>query len=104
VASVEHTAVGSCLGVGQAAVAASFFGFDHLEECALGGPLVRHVHLHDNLGHPDLTEGGQSMAFELPAYGIGDLYLPPREPTDRVEPYPGMRRPAGEALATVRGR
>jgi hypothetical protein len=88
--------------VSTASRVGSFFGFDHLEECVLAGPLDHYVHLHDNLGRPDLTEGGESMASELPAYKISDLYQPPREPTDRVELYPGMRRPAREALATAR--
>lgn len=75
VAAVDHPAVGVCLDVGHAAVAASFFGLDYLKECAVVAPLVRHVHLHDNFGRPD-PEGEGRVAERL-AYGIGDLHLPP---------------------------
>ena len=119
VAAVEHQAVGICLDVGHAAVASSFFGSDLLKECAVAAPLVRHVHLHDNLGYPDLTEGGESRVAERLAYGIGDLHLPPGSgaiPLEKlfenipfpqartccVELYPGLRHLAKETLAAAR--
>jgi sugar phosphate isomerase/epimerase len=75
IAAVDHPAVGICLDVGHAALAASAFGFDYGVECAAVAPLVRHVHLHDNLGKPNLT--GEPADSEHHVYGLGDLHLPP---------------------------
>jgi len=119
VAAVGHPAVGVCLDVGHAAVAASFFGFDYLKECAAAAPLVRHVHLHDNLARPDLAEGGELRVPERLAYETGDLHLPsgkgvisledlfrdvafPRDPTCCVELFPGLGAQAKEALVAAR--
>lgn len=119
VADVDHPSVGICLDVGHAAVAASFFGFDYLRDCATAAPLVRHVHLHDNLALPDLTEGGEPRVAERLAYGTGDLHLPPghgtipleelfenvgfpRNPTCCVELYPGLWPLAAEAVGAAR--
>jgi len=117
VAAVEHEAVGACLDVGHAAVAASFFGFDFLAECMQVAPLVRHLHLHDNLGRPDPE--GETRVSERLAYGIGDLHLPPgrgeiplealfrkaafpRAATCCVELHPSLRPLAREALQSAR--
>lgn len=119
VAAVDHPSVGVCLDVGHAAVAASFFGFDFLRECAVAASLVRHVHLHDNLGRPDLSDKGESRAAERLARGVGDLHLPPgrgtipledlfgkikfpRTPTCCVELHPGIRPLAAEAVEAAR--
>ena len=75
VSAVDHPAVGICLDVGHAALAAGFFGFDLVEECATVAPLVRHVHLHDNLQKTNLT--GEPQVSEHTVYGLGDLHLPP---------------------------
>jgi sugar phosphate isomerase/epimerase len=75
ISAVDHPAVGICLDVGHAAIAAGFFAFDLVEECAAVAPLVRHVHLHDNLQKTNLT--GEPQASEHTAYGLGDLHLPP---------------------------
>ncbi|MGB3681489.1 MAG: sugar phosphate isomerase/epimerase [Rubrobacteraceae bacterium] len=75
VAAVDHPAVGICLDVGHAALAASFFGFDYVEECAMAAPLVRHVHLHDNL--IKTCESVDPADYGDPIYGVGDLHLPP---------------------------
>jgi sugar phosphate isomerase/epimerase len=75
VCGVDHEAVGICLDVGHAALAASFFGFDYLRECAAAAPLVRHLHLHDNFMQTNLT--GVPPITEHPIYGFGDLHLPP---------------------------
>ncbi|HWS79950.1 MAG TPA: sugar phosphate isomerase/epimerase [Rubrobacter sp.] len=75
IAAVDHPAVGVCLDVGHAALAAGVFGFDYFEECAAAAPLVRHIHLHDNLGKTNLT--GVPPVSEHPVYGLGDLHLPP---------------------------
>ena len=72
---VRHPAVGICLDVGHAALAAGVFGFDYIEECAALAPLVRHVHLHDNLQRTNLTDG--PAVSEHTVYGLGDLHLPP---------------------------
>ena len=72
---VDHPAVGICLDVGHAALAAAFFGFDFVEECAALAHLVHHVHLHDNLQRTNLT--GEPQVSEHTAYGLGDLHLPP---------------------------
>jgi sugar phosphate isomerase/epimerase len=75
ISTVDHPAVGICLDVGHAALAAGFFGFDYLEECATVAPLVRHLHLHDNLMKTNLI--GEPTVSEHPVYGLGDLHLPP---------------------------
>jgi sugar phosphate isomerase/epimerase len=75
ISAVDHPAVGICLDVGHAALAANFFGFDYLEECAAIAPLVRHVHLHDNLQKTNLR--GEPPVSEHHVYGLGDLHLPP---------------------------
>jgi sugar phosphate isomerase/epimerase len=75
ISAVDHPAVGVCLDVGHAALAAGAFGFDYLEECAAAAPLVRHIHLHDNLGKTNLT--GVPPVSEHFVYGLGDLHLPP---------------------------
>ncbi len=75
ISAVDHPAVGICLDVGHAALAADFFGFDFIEECAAIAPLVRHVHLHDNLQRTNLA--GEPQVSEHTAYGLGDLHLPP---------------------------
>jgi sugar phosphate isomerase/epimerase len=87
VAAVDNPYVGVCLDVGHAAVASSFFGFDYLAECAAVAPLVRHVHLHDNLMRPETTGGVGYGLPERHAYGLGDLHLPPGRgsiPLERV--------------------
>jgi sugar phosphate isomerase/epimerase len=75
ISSVDHPAVGICLDVGHAALAASAFDFDFVEECAALAPLIRHVHLHDNLKRSNLT--GVPAVSEHTVYGMGDLHLPP---------------------------
>ena len=75
ISAVDHPAVGVCLDVGHAALAAGFFGFDFIEECVAIAPLVRHVHLHDNLQRTNLMGGPQ--VSEHTVYGLGDLHLPP---------------------------
>lgn len=75
VAEVDHPAVGACLDVGHAFVASTFHGYDFVEECASIAPLVRHIHLHDNLGRPEHVM--EPEPTERLAYGLGDLHLPP---------------------------
>ena len=75
ISAVDHPAVGICLDVGHAALAADFFGFDYLEECAAVAPLVRHLHLHDNLMKTNLI--GEPAVSEHAVYGLGDLHLQP---------------------------
>jgi sugar phosphate isomerase/epimerase len=83
ISAVDHPAVGICLDVGHAALAAGFFGFDYIEECAALAPLVRHVHLHDNLQRTNLT--GEPQVSEHTVYGLGDLHLPPGRGTIPLE-------------------
>ena len=83
ISAVDHPAVAVCLDVGHAALAAGFFGFDLVEECAAIAPLVRHVHLHDNLQKTNLT--GEPQASEHTVYGLGDLHLPPGRGTIPLE-------------------
>jgi sugar phosphate isomerase/epimerase len=83
ISAVDHPAVGLCLDVGHAALAASVFGFDFLEECATVAPLVRHIHLHDNLVRTNVT--GEPPVSEHPVYGLGDLHLPPGRGTIPLE-------------------
>ncbi len=117
ISSVDHPAVGLCLDVGHAALAANVFGFDYLEECAAVAPLVRHVHLHDNLMKTNLT--GEPPVSEHPVYGLGDLHLPPGRgvipledlfrrvdfpgnPSCCVELFSGFYSSAPEALSAAR--
>ena len=81
--AVDHPAVGICLDVGHAALAAGFFGFDFIEECGATASLVRHVHLHDNLQRTNVT--GEPQASEHTVYGLGDLHLPPGKGTIPLE-------------------
>jgi sugar phosphate isomerase/epimerase len=83
ISAVDHPAVGICLDVGHAALAADFFGFDLIGECASIAPLVRHVHLHDNLQKTNLT--GEPPVSEHTVYGLGDLHLPPGRGTIPLE-------------------
>jgi sugar phosphate isomerase/epimerase len=83
ISAVDHPAVGICLDVGHAALAAGFFGFDLVEGCAAVAPLVRHVHLHDNLQKTNLT--GEPQVSEHTVYGLGDLHLPPGKGTIPLE-------------------
>jgi sugar phosphate isomerase/epimerase len=118
ISAVDHPAVGICLDVGHAALAAGFFGFDYLEECALAAPLVRHVHLHDNLGRSCASV--DPLDYGDHVYGVGDLHLPPghgsiplaelfrcldflADPSCCVELSPGLFREASEALHAARG-
>ncbi len=113
ISAVDHPAVGICLDVGHAALAAGFFGFDYVEECAIAAPLVRHVHLHDNLG--ENCESVNILDYGNPTYGVGDLHLPPgrgsipltglfqrvdfpADPGCCVELSPGLFTEASEAL------
>lgn len=75
VSAVDHPAIGICLDVGHAALAANVFGFDYFEACAAAAPLVRHLHIHDNLRKSNLT--GVPPVSEHAAQGLGDLHLPP---------------------------
>lgn len=75
VSDLDHPAVGICLDVGHAALAAGVFGFDYFEACIAAAPLVRHLHLHDNLQRSNLT--GEPPVSEHAVYGLGDLHLPP---------------------------
>ncbi len=83
ISAVDHPAVGICLDVGHAALAADFFGFDLIGECSAIAPLVRHVHLHDNLQKTNLT--GEPPVSEHTVYGLGDLHLPPGRGTIPLE-------------------
>jgi sugar phosphate isomerase/epimerase len=83
ISAVDHLAVGICLDVGHAALASGVFGFDYIEECANIAPLVRHVHLHDNLQKTNLT--GEPPVSEHLVYGLGDLHLPPGRGTIPLE-------------------
>ena len=83
ISAVDHPAVGICLDVGHAALAAGFFGFDLIGECSAIAPLVRHVHLHDNLQRTNLT--GEPPVSEHTVYGLGDLHLPPGRGTIPLE-------------------
>lgn len=117
VATVDHPAVGICLDVGHAALAASFFGFDYVEECSVAAPLVRHVHLHDNLKRS--CSSVDPANYGDPVYGVGDLHLPPgygsiplaelfrrldfpTDPSCCVELSPALFREASVALHAAR--
>ena len=117
ISAVDHPAVGICLDLGHAALAANFFGFDYVEECAAVAPLVRHLHLHDNLQKTNLA--GVPSVSEHPVYGWGDLHLPPgrgtiplkdmfwridflENPTCCVELCPELSSLAPEALHAAR--
>jgi sugar phosphate isomerase/epimerase len=114
---VDHPAVGVCLDVGHAALAASAFDLDYVEECAAVAPLVRHLHLHDNLQKTNFA--GEPPVSEHHVYGLGDLHLPPgrgtiplkdifqkvdfpRNPTCCVELCPDLYSLSPEALHAAR--
>src|SRR5919107_3136260 len=118
IAAVDHPAVHLCLDVGHAALAANVFDFDYFEECNAAAPLVRHVHLHDNLMKTNLL--GEPPVSEHPVYGLGDLHLPPgmgtipledlfrrvsfpESPSCCVELSPDFYPLAPQALRTARG-
>ncbi|MGB3634256.1 MAG: TIM barrel protein [Rubrobacteraceae bacterium] len=118
IGAVDHPAVGICLDVGHAALAANFFDFDYMEECAAAAPLVRHIHLHDNLGKSCASV--DPLDYGDPVYGAGDLHLPPgrgsiplaelfrrldfpADPSCCVELSPGCFPEASEALHAARG-
>jgi sugar phosphate isomerase/epimerase len=117
VSAVDHPSVGVCLDVGHAALAANAFGFDYFEACAAAAPLVRHLHLHDNLRKSNLT--GIPPVSEHTAQGLGDLHLPPgagdiplrelfrrvdfpENPSCCVELSPGLYSRAPQALRAAR--
>ena len=117
ISAVDHPAVGICLDVGHAALASRVFDFDYIEECAIIAPLVRHVHLHDNLMRTNLI--GEPPISEHLVYGLGDLHLPPgmgtiplgnlfervyfpRNPRCCVELCPDLYSMASEALHAAR--
>jgi sugar phosphate isomerase/epimerase len=75
IADVNHPSVGVCLDTGHAALSASAFGFDLIEECVKAAPLVRHVHVQDNFQRVNLT--GEPPVAEHRDFGFGDLHLPP---------------------------
>ena len=83
ISAVDHPAVGICLDVGHAALAAGFFGFDLIGECGAIASLVRHVHLHDNLQKTNVS--GEPPVSEHTVYGLGDLHLPPGRGTIPLE-------------------
>ena len=83
ISAVDHPAVGICLDVGHAALAAGFFGFDLIGECGAIASLVRHVHLHDNLQRTNVS--GEPPVSEHTVYGLGDLHLPPGRGTIPLE-------------------
>ena len=118
ISAVDHPAVGLCLDVGHAALAASAFRFDYFEECANVAPLVSHIHLHDNLMRTNVT--GEPPVSEHPVYGLRDLHLPPgrgtiplrelfrrvdfpEDPACCVELSPDLYFLAPEALRAARG-
>jgi sugar phosphate isomerase/epimerase len=118
ISDVDHPAVGICLDVGHAALAAGVFGFDYFEACAAAAPLVQHLHIHDNLRRSNLT--GVPPISEHAAYGLGDLHLPPgagdiplrelfrrvdfpRNPSCCVELSPDLYSRAPGALRAARG-
>lgn len=118
ISDVDHPAVGICLDVGHAALAAGVFGFDYFEACAAAAPLVQHLHIHDNLRRSNLT--GVPPFSEHAAYGLGDLHLPPgagdiplrelfrrvdfpRNPSCCVELSPDLYSRAPGALRAARG-
>lgn len=117
VAAVDHPAVGVCLDVGHAALAEEFFGFDYIEECAAAAPLVRHIHLHDNLRKT--CDSVDPADYGDPVCGVGDLHLPPgrgsvplvelfsrvdfpADPGCCVELSPGLFGEAPEAIRSAR--
>ncbi len=118
ISEVDHPAVGVCLDVGHAALAAGVFGFDYFEACAAAAPFVRHLHIHDNLRRSNLS--GVPPVSEHAAYGLGDLHLPPgagdiplrelfrrvdfpKNPSCCVELSPDLYSRAPEALRAARG-
>lgn len=75
VARIDHPQVGICLDTGHGFLSSRFCGFDFLAQVRAIAPLVSHIHLTDNLGHPLIAE--DLDPDESLALGLGDLHLPP---------------------------
>jgi len=74
-AAINSSAVGVCLDVGHAHLAAPYWpGQDYLAGVRTVAPWVRHVHLHDNYGRLDAR--GESLAERL-VFGEADNHMPP---------------------------
>jgi sugar phosphate isomerase/epimerase len=74
VREVGSSAVGICLDVGHAFLAAPYWEIDFLSQIRAVAPAVTHVHLHDNFGR--LDDRCDSLAERL-TFGEADNHLPP---------------------------
>ncbi len=71
---VDKPNVGISLDLGHAYLAANFYGFDFFGAIELAKPLVKHMHIHDNLGKPGT--GFKRRQSELSVAGRGDCHMP----------------------------
>ena len=74
-AEIDSPAVGICLDVGHAFLAAQYWpGGDYLAGVRAAAPWIRHVHLHDNYGR--LDDVSDALSDRL-VFGEADNHLPP---------------------------
>jgi len=65
--------VGITFDFGHAYIASHYYGFDFLSSIELAGPLIKHVHVHDNFRR---AAGVDRRQIVLIAQGKGDLHMP----------------------------
>jgi len=86
--------VGITFDFGHAYIASHYYGFDFLSSIELAGPLIKHVHVHDNFRR---AAGVDRRQIVLIAHGKGDLHMPVgwgeipyREVFSRLKDYEGI--------------
>lgn len=95
IGEVNHPNVGVTLDMGHAYLSARRYGLDLCEGIAAVGPLVRHIHLHDNFGR--CCHSYERKLSEMAVMGRGDMHMPigwgevpAREIFARLEGYSGI--------------
>ncbi len=95
ISEVNHPNVGVTLDMGHAYLSARRYGLDLCEGIAAVGPLVRHIHLHDNFGR--CCHSYERKLNEMAVMGRGDMHMPigwgevpAREIFARLEGYSGL--------------
>ena len=75
VKEIDHANVQICFDVAHGHISANALGFDLAEGLRLAKPYIRHLHLHDNFGLPNVPTASKTID-NLPL-GFGDLHMPP---------------------------
>lgn len=74
ISEVNHPNVGVTLDMGHAYLSARRYGLDLCEGIVAVGPLVRHIHLHDNFGR--CCHSYERKQNEMAVMGRGDMHMP----------------------------